>query len=120
MQANPIYKRFFERARIISGRAYDNPKSIIFRKHLAMWEHLSEHKPSSQPTANLVERRAIDGACIHHVLWSVDDEMALRDSSAIRLAKRAPNHVKKADAQMKRYFLSLRNAISHLAASAQK
>ncbi|PJF18578.1 hypothetical protein PSACC_01603 [Paramicrosporidium saccamoebae] len=113
---NPIFERYFQRAAMLTSKTFDAPRSCIFRKHHAMWSALGDAKPSSVPTAELVERVG-DRAC-HHVLWLKDDGVALRDSTSYRDGKRGGLYTRRNELAVKDYMNRVHKVMSRLHAAA--
>lgn len=109
---NPIFDRFFSNAYLITTQTFDDLRSVIFRKHKAMWDHLAEAKPSSVPTADLVERTG--NQAVHHVLWMQDEGQALRDSISYRDGRRGAVRTRRNEMAVREYLNRLYRALSRL------
>ena len=109
---NPIYERYFSNAHLLASTVYDNPRSILFRKHLAMWQLLDGTKPSSMPTAELVERTG--SRAVHHVLWLKDEGASLRGSISYREGKRGAPRTLRAEAFVRQHLNRLHRALGRL------
>ena len=101
-EENPIYRQYFANSAFITSKTFDNPRSVLFRKHLALWRLLSDTKPSSVPTAALVERSGDN--CLHHVLWLRDEGLALRESSSWREGRRGAAWTAKNERSVRDYL----------------
>lgn len=111
-EENPIYDRWFANAAFFTSKVFDSPVSISFRKHLTMWRLLSDSKPSSQPTADLVER--IGDRAIHHVIWLEEEGIAGRNSISWQEGKRGAKRVMAAETQIRRYLTEVYRTMATL------
>lgn len=109
---NPIFDRFFKHAHIITTQTFDDARSVIFRKHKAMWDYLVDAKPSSVPTAELVERTG--SRAVHHVLWLQDEGSALRESISYRDGRRGAGWTRRNEEAVRDYLNRLYRALSRL------
>lgn len=112
MTNNPIYDRYFAGRPMLAGKVFDDPRSVQFRKQLIMNTWLRETKPSSVPTAGLVERQGT--AMTHHVLWLKHEGDALRDSSTYLSPTRAARRTLLAENAVKRYLNGVHAVVKRL------
>ena len=112
MSENPIFERYFRHASMLTSKTFDNPRSIIFRKHQAMWNVLADAKPSSVPTSALVER--VGERATHHVLWLCDDGAALHESNFYLKPRRAREYIRKNETAMREYLNKIHRVLGRL------
>ena len=99
---NPIYERYFRDAAFVTSKANDDARSVLFRKHQAMWNMLADCKPSSIPQAALVERAG--ATALHHVLWLKEEGSALRDSLSWREGRRGARWTQRAERRVREHM----------------
>jgi hypothetical protein len=112
MDENPIYAEFFKGRALLSGKVFDDPRSISFRKHLQTNSMLLETKPSSLPKASMVERRGT--TMTHHVLWMRNEGSAVRESSTYRSPLRAVSRTRKTENAIRKYLNGVHLMIKRL------
>lgn len=110
--SNPIYEQFFKGRAALSGKVFDEPRSVQFRKQLATNGWLRETKPSSIPTAGQIERRG--HRMTHHVLWLREEADALRNSLTYRDPLRAGQRTLAAENGIKRYLNQVHTIVRRL------
>lgn len=109
--ANPILEHLGSRA-MLGGKVFDDARSVRFRKQLLLNSWLRETKPSSVPTAGLVERRGT--AMAFHVLWLKGEGTALRESTVYRSPGRAGRKALGAENAIRRYLNQLHGCLRRL------
>lgn len=110
--ANPIYERYFCDAAFVTSKTNDDARSVLFRKHQAMWNLLADCKPSSIPQVSLVERTG--AAALHHVLWLREEGAALRDSLSWREGRRGALWTQRAERQVRAHMSRVYRSLASL------
>ena len=111
---NPIFERYFRNAAMLTSKTFDSPRSVLFRKQLAMWTLLSDAKPSSVPNAAMVER--VGDRAVHHVIWLKDDGVAVRESSFYLRPRKAREYIRKNETAVREYLGRVHRALGKLRA----
>lgn len=114
MEDNPIYNEFFKGRALLSGKVFDDPRSIQFRKQLQTNTILLETKPTSIPKAAMIERKG--STMTHHVLWMQNEGTALRESSTYRSPMRAVARTRKTEDAIRRYLNNVHSMMKRLRA----
>lgn len=109
---NPIYEKFFKDRSLLSGKVFDDPRSVQFRKQLTTVTWLRETKPSSIPKASMIERRGTN--MVHHVLWLKSEGNALRESLTYRSPHGAVRRVASAENSIRKYLNRVHAAVKRL------
>lgn len=112
MTENPIYVEFFRDRAMLSGKAFDDYRSVQFRKQLLALTWLRETKPSSLPTAGMIER--LGTGMNHHLLWLKNEGTALRESQTYRSPLRAVSRTRRSENAIKAYLNTVHSAIKRL------
>lgn len=98
---------------MVTSKNSGEARSVLFRKHILMWQMLNQVKTSSIPTASMVER--VGAASTHHVLWLADEGDSLGDTSSFkRIPKREHEYGRRAEAEVKGRLSRVYMAIARL------